>query len=195
VNLNSKIVLSLPLILLLFGCESTPTTTERISESGLPDWYLNPNPQSGGFAAAECVDDNASLSILRSKATALARSEIAAQMDIGVNRMEESLIKMQEIDGTSAVNETFSQDAKQVVSRELRSSQVKKVDYFTDSQGQRLLCVFVGLDPQIARTVYDQMLSETRRNLSPQSDTILYREFTRKLTENELRQVREDVRD
>ena len=94
----------------------------------------------------------------------------------------------------SAVSETFSQDASQTVSRELRSTQLKKVDYFTDSQGKRLLCVFVEVDPQIARVIYDQILAETRRNLSPQSDTMLYREFTRKLSQEELRKVRDNAR-
>ena len=187
-------VLVAMLVLLVAGCASTPptpATTQAISESGLPDWYLNPTPQEGGFAAAECVDDNASLSILRSKAVALARAEIAAQMDIGVSRMEENLRDFEETDGMSSVSETFTQDAKLVVSRELRATQLKKVDYFTDSQGKRLLCVFVEVDPQVSQVIYNQILGETRRNLSPQSDTVLYREFTRKLTEDELRQVRE----
>lgn len=194
---KSKVTFALILVLLIAGCATAPTvptTAKGISETGLPDWYLNPNPQAGGFAAAECVDDNASLSMLRSKATALARAEIAAQMDVGVSRVEENLRSMQETDGMSAVSETFTQDARQAVSRELRSTQLKKVDYFTDSRGKRLLCVFVEVDPQVARVIYDQILAETRRNLSPQSDTLLYREFTRKLSEEELRKVRDNVR-
>ncbi len=180
----------------LAGCATAPSTTASsgVSASGLPGWYLNPVPVAGGFAAAECVDDNASLSMLKAKATSLARAEIAAQMDLGVARMENSLREMSETDGATAVNEEFKQNARQVVSRELRASQLKMVDYFTDSRGQRLLCVFVEVDPTIAKTIYDQIVTETRRNLSPQSDTVLYREFTRKLTEQELSEVRGDVR-
>ena len=71
---------------------------------------------------------------------------------------------------TRPVDEQFKQNAKQVVSRELRATQLKKVDYFTDSRGQRLLCVFVEVDPTVAKSIYDQIVTETRRNLSPQSD-------------------------
>ena len=169
-------------LLLIVGCASTPKPQSAV---GLPDWVTVPNIE-GGFADTQCVLANAGMGILKDKATALGRAEIASQIAIQVKAMDKTYQNLTESDQGSAGGSTFESVSKQVTNQKLSGSRASKVDYVNFPDGTQQLCVMVTLEPGLTREIYDGVVKNSGRKLSPQSDEILWQEFKAHKAQQEL---------
>jgi len=166
------------------GCASAPTE-EKATASGLPGWVMNPVVEDG-FADTQCVLANASMGILKSKATALGRAEISKQIDVQVKAMDKTYQNLVESSEGNSVGNTFESVSKQVSSQKLSGSRATKVDYIDFPDGTQQLCVMVTLDPQLTRELYNDVKQASGRNLSGQNDAILWQQFMAHKAQQEL---------
>jgi hypothetical protein len=173
-------------LLLVAGCASAPEQPPAPQSSvGLPDWVTVPSLE-GGYADTQCVLANASMGILKDKAIALGRAEIASQIEVQVKAMDKTYQNLTESDQGSAGGSTFEAVSKQVTNQKLSGSRASKVDYVDFPDGTQQLCVMVTLDPQTTREIYDGVVKNSGRKLSPQSDEILWQEFKAHKAQQEL---------
>ena len=180
-NLKNIALMILPMALIA-GCASTP---EPQSSVGLPDWVTIPSVENG-FADTQCVEANASMGMLKNKATALGRAEIAKQIDLQVKAMDKTYQNLTEADDGSAGGSTFESVSKQVTNQKLSGSRATKTDYVNFPDGTQQFCVMVTLDPNLTREMYDGIVKSSGRKLSPQSDEILWQEFKAHKAQQEL---------
>lgn len=180
IRLYSAMVISL---IFIVGCASKPPAPQ--SAVGLPDWVTVPSIE-GGYADTQCVLANAGMGILKDKATALGRAEIASQIDIQVKAMDKTYQNLTESDQGSAGGSTFEAVSKQVTNQKLSGSKPTRVDYVDFPDGTQQLCVMVTLDPSQTREIYDGIVKNSGRKLSPQSDEILWQEFKAHKAQQEL---------
>jgi hypothetical protein len=174
---------------LLVGCASNQKPGEEPgSFSSLPDWVMMPGSQvgDGALAATECVKDNAGMSILKSKATALARASIAQQIDIKVDAMDKTYQTLTENGEESGAGSSFESVSKQVSSQMLQGAIPNRMDYIpTDGEG-RQLCVMVVLAPEKNKQVFDSLLQASGRQLSPDNEALMYQEYRADKAKEEL---------
>jgi len=171
-------------VLFVAGCASTPTE-EPSSTSNLPGWVMNPVIE-GGFADTQCVLANASMGILKSKATALGRAEISKQIDVQVKAMDKTYQNLVESSEGNSVGNTFESVSKQVSSQKLSGSRATKVDYVNFPDGTQQLCVMVTLDPKLTKELYNEVKQASGRNLSGQNDAIMWQQFMAHKAQQEL---------
>ncbi|MCP5160777.1 MAG: LPP20 family lipoprotein [Hahellaceae bacterium] len=144
--------------------------------SNLPSWVTLPIVENG-FADTQCVQTVADMNILKNKAVALARAEIAKQINIQVKAMDKTYQSLTETANGAAVGSTFESVSKQVTSQKLSGSRPVKMDYINFPDGTQKLCVMVALDPSLTKSLYEELVAQSGRNLSPQSNEVLYQEF------------------
>ncbi|WP_319561556.1 LPP20 family lipoprotein [Marispirochaeta sp.] len=125
------LVVSLILIGLVVSCSSSP---EPVSEpsSKLPDWVLAPPVADDAYYGVGSYK-SANLSTARSAATANARAEIAAQVEVQVDSAVKQYAQEAGVDGNRQVIEFLETVTKQVASATLNGSKV--VETFRDDDG------------------------------------------------------------
>lgn len=167
----SRISLVAAVAVVATGCASQQSETTR----SLPDWVTAPYVEDG-FADTQCVSNAGSMSIQKNKAVALARSEIAKQIDVQVQAMDKTYQNLTETDGGASSGSTFESVSKQVTSQKLSGSRATKVEYVDLPDGQQL-CVMVTLSPELTKDLYGEITAASGRTLSAQDDTVLWQEF------------------
>lgn len=181
-----KLTLLAASTVLLAACSSTPAEkVEEVSKSRLPAWILMPTVEDG-FADTQCVTAEADMNILKNKATALARAEIAKQIDIQVVTMDKTYQNLAETKEGTAVGSTFESVSKQISDRTLAGTRAVKVDYADFPDGTQKLCVMVTLNPKQTKAYFDALVTESDRELSPQDNSVLYQEFKAQKAQEEL---------
>ena len=168
---------------LMLGCASTPTEDE--TKTQLPGWVQNPDFE-GRFGDTSCVKANADMSTLKTKATALARGEIAKQIDIQVKAMDKTYQGLTDAGLDRSSGGTFESVSKQVTSQKLSGSRATKVDYVDFPDGFQYLCVMVQLDPSATDELYRNIVDQSGRELSATDDRILWQEFKAHKAQQEL---------
>ena len=169
---------------LVAGC--TSTTGNKTGD--FPDWVMAPGKQAGEGALAdtECVRDNASMSMLKSKAIALARANIAQQIQIKVQAMDKTYQAMTESDETSGSGSTFESVSKQVTDQMLRGAIPDRMEYISSPNEGRQLCVMVVLSPEKNKQVFNSLLQSSDRQLTPENEALLYQEYRAQRAQEEL---------
>jgi hypothetical protein len=200
---KSFVVSSLMSVMLLAACASTPPPEPGASAtvdppaapiSSLPEWVTSPEIE-GGFAATECVKANASMSLLKTKASTLSRAEIARQIGVQVKVMDKVYQNQTEVGpDESASGSTFESVSKQVTNQKLSGSRPVRTDYVELPNGQNL-CVMVVLDPKETREVFDALVDASGRQLSATNDKVLYQEFKAHKAQQELEREVESQRE
>ena len=170
-------------IIFVAGCASTPTVSK--TASSLPDWVMIPLVEDG-VADTQCVLANASMGILKSKATALGRAEISKQIDVQVKAMDKTYQSLVEATEGDSVGNTFESVSKQVSSQKLSGSRATKVEYVDFPDGTQQLCVMVTLDPALTRELYNEVTKGSGRKLSGRDDAVLWQQFMAQKAQNEL---------
>lgn len=174
---------------LLAGCASNQNPGEKPgSFSLLPDWVTMPANQieSGALAATECVKDNASMSILNAKATALARGSIAQQIQIKVQAMDKTYQTLTENGEESGYGSSFESVSKQVSDQMLQGAIPQRMDYIPAGNEERQLCVMVVLAPEKNKQMFDSLLKASGRELTPDNEALMFQEYRAEKAQEEL---------
>ena len=131
----------------------------------------------GGFADTQCVDASADFNILKTKATALARAEIAKQINIQVKAMDKTHDELVEVNDGTAEGSTFSSVSKQVTNQMLAGTRSVKIDYVDFPDNTQKLCSMVTMEPDQTKELFDGLVKASGKKLSAQNESVLYQEF------------------
>jgi hypothetical protein len=161
---------------LMAGCAGNPPSEQQSATSGLPAWVITPGKlvPEGAMAATECVPANASMSILKSKATALARATLAQQIQVNVQAMDKTYQDLTE-NGNESVTDQM-----------LNGAIPERVDYIPGTGETTLFCSMVVMAPEQNRKIFDQIIDRSNRQMSPDNEALLYQEFRAKRAAEEL---------
>ena len=176
--------LSILLVSLLSACASAPEQAAE-SKSMLPDWVMMPMIEDG-FADTQCVSATADMNILKTKAIALARAEIAKQLDLSVKAMDKSYQNLTDTAQGSSSGATFESVSKQVTQAQLNGSRAVKMEYVAFPDDTQKLCVMVTLSPAVSKSLFDSLIQESNKNLSPTNEAVLYQQFLAKKAQDEM---------
>lgn len=151
----------------------------------LPSWVLNPVVEDG-FADTQCVSATADMNILKNKAVALARAEIAKQIDVSVKAMDKTYQNLTDTAQGSSSGSTFESVSKQVTQTNLSGSRAVKVEYLDFPDNTLKLCAMVTLSPALTKTLFDNLVTESSRDISPTNEAVLYQQFLAKKAQDEM---------
>ncbi len=170
---------------LMTAC-ATPAKQESEQLSGtLPDWVVMPFVE-GGLADTQCVANNADMGILKGKATAMARAELARQLTLKVQAMDKTYASLTESNGKSVAGGAFESVSKQITNQVLSGSRLKKLDYVIFPDDTTKLCALIAITPTDTDEIYKAIVSSADQELSPKDDAILYQEFKAHKAQEEL---------
>jgi len=169
---------------LLGACASQPPAPEA-QKTKLPDWVLMPIIENG-IADTQCVQTTADFNILKNKATALARAELAKQIEIKVKTMDKTYQRLTDTNEGSSTGSTFESVSKQLANKTLSGSRATKVDYIDFPDNTQKLCVMVTMSPELTESLFKNMVKESGRNISPQNEAVLYERFLAKKAADEM---------
>lgn len=165
----------------LTGCGSKPAEAPK---SSLPDWVMSPVVE-GGIASTSCVQSTGNFSLDRSQATANARASLTKEIGVKVQAMDKEYQRSSTGGGQTETGSTFESVSRQVANEYIVGSRASKVD-FVDIDGKRNLCVMVTMQPEATKGLFDSIMKQSKRKLSPQNEEILYEEFRAAKAQNEL---------
>ena len=182
-----KIALTAIATSFLTACASNqPADVEQTAAKiKLPDWVTMPIIEDG-FADTQCVQTTADMNILKNKATALARAEIAKQINIQVKAMDKTYQNLTDTSEGSSSGSTFESVSKQVTNQKLSGSRATKLDYVDFPDGTQKMCVMVTMSPATTAALYKEIVKESTRQLSPQHEAVLFQEFKAYKAQQEL---------
>ena len=177
-----KLTTALTLTAVLTACTSTPTSEDLNAD--IPDWVLNPTVEDA-IAAAACVPSSGHMSTDRANATALSRVDLAQQINIQVQALDKTYQERINVDEGTQVGSTFSSVSKQLAEQSLIGSRVIKTAYANfDNKNQ--LCVLTSLGSQKTKELFDNLLKESKRTVTPDQERVLYQEFKAYKAQEEL---------
>lgn len=171
-------------IALLSGCASTPVDKANSSSGSLPDWVMAPMVD-GGIASTSCVRDTGNFSLDRAQATANARASLTKEIGVKVQAMDKEYMRNSTGGGQSEQGGTFESVSRQVANEFIVGSRPAKVDY-VNINDQRNLCVMVAMQPEATKGLFESIMRQSKRKLSPQNEEILLEEFRAAKAQNEL---------
>ena len=189
-------ILACSLSILVSGCSSVTPGEKPGSYSSLPDWVTTPQQQvpEGAMVDTTCVRANASMGILKNKATAQARANIAQNIQTNVQAMDKTYQSLTESgEDESGYGETFESVSKQVTDQMLEGAIPERVDYIPprNEDSDEQLCVMVVLAPEKNRKVFENIIEASNRDLSPDNEELMYQEYRAKRAQEELEQSTE----
>ncbi len=171
---------------LLGACASqapAPQTTAQASQ--LPDWVLSPIIENG-IADTQCVAVTADFNILKNKATALGRAELAKQIEIKVKAMDKTYQRLTDTAEGSTSGGTFESVSKQLSNKTLSGSRATKVNYINFPDNTQKLCVMITMSPELTESLFKDLVKESGRNISPRNEAVLYERFLAKKAADEM---------
>lgn len=154
----------------------------------LPDWVANPVVENG-IADTQCVraTQGVSMSTLKAKATALARSELARQIGIKVKAMDKTFQRLTETNQGDSHGSTFESVSKQVTQQHLAGSRAIQQNYVKlPPDNADNYCVMVAMSPELTETLFKDLVAQFGRNLSPTNEAVLYEQFLMKKATEEM---------
>lgn len=188
-----KILTTLAAVSLLSACatqEAAPTAAPAAPATAaasqqLPSWVLNPVVEDG-FADTQCVSATADMNILKNKAVALARAEIAKQINVSVKAMDKTYQNLTDTAQGSTSGSTFESVSKQVTQAQLSGSRAVKIEYIDFPDKTLKLCALVTLSPAITKSLFDNLVTESSRDISPTNEAVLYQQFLAHKAQSEM---------
>ncbi|HCS27470.1 MAG TPA: hypothetical protein DIW43_08440 [Spongiibacteraceae bacterium] len=184
---------SLAASVFIVGCSSTPEeSTESSNQSSIidnrPDWVKLPTIEDG-LASTQCVGKKGSSSIMQAKATALARAEIARQIEVKATALDKTYQRLTEASSGDSFGSSFESVSKTVANQNLSGTRAVKAEYVMGIDGQPEYCVMVTLSPALTKNLFADLMKEANANLSGQNEEILYEEFKAYKAHQELDQL------
>lgn len=162
-------------VALVSGCATHPTGKAGDTAASLPDWVMNPTVENG-IAVTDCVRDSGNFSLDRAQATANARAGLAKEIEVRVQAMDETYMRNTSTGEQATAGSTFESVSRQVANQHIVGSRPVKVDY-VNINDRRNLCVMVALTPAATKDLFDAIIKQSQRSLSPTSEEVLYEEF------------------
>ncbi|MCK0162352.1 LPP20 family lipoprotein [Marinobacter sp. S6332] len=189
IKLTAKFIAVLGSASLIAACASTQPSDQSSATSGLPAWVITPGNlvDDGSLVATECVSANAGMSILKAKSIALARGNLAQQIQVNVQAMDDTYRDLTENGGQSGSGSTFSSVTKQVTDQMLSGAIPERVDYIKGPNDTTLFCSMVVMAPEKNRKIFEQIIDRSNRQMSPENEALLYQEFRAKRAADELK--------
>lgn len=168
---------------LLGACASKQV--EEAPKVKLPSWVLMPIIENG-IADTQCVQTTADMNVLKNKATALARAELAKQINVKVKAMDKTFQRLTDTAEGSSSGGTFESVSKQLANQSLSGSRVTRIDYVDFPDNTQKLCVMVTLSPELTDNLFKNLVKESGKSISPQSEAVLYERFLAKKAGEEM---------
>lgn len=171
---------------LLAACGSTPKSTvkEPTSNSNLPSWVLNPVVEDG-IAAADCVKSSGNFSVDQKMAASNSRIALAQQLNSKVEALEKNYQSRTDSNEELTTGTTFTSVAKILTQQTLTGSRVVKADII-EIAGKQHFCALMTLSPSATKTLFDEIITQSKRKVNPQDEKFLYQEFKAQLAEKDL---------
>ncbi len=168
---------------LLVGCASTEAD-QKSAANQLPEWVLNPVVE-GGLAAAECVKFSGNISVDQKMVIANARASLAQQIDSKVKAMDKTYAHRTDSQDASDTGSTFESVSKQIANQSLAGSRAKKFA-MTQINGVDHYCGLVTLTEQDTKLLFNNIVAQSKANISAQDEAFLYEEFRAQKAQDEL---------
>jgi hypothetical protein len=176
---------------LFSACAGSPPAEEASATSGLPVWVITPGKLvgEGALAATECVSANAGMSILKAKSIALARGNLARQILVNVQAMDETYQDLTENGGQSGSGSTFSSVTEQGADGMLSGTIPERMDYIQGPADVTLFCSMVVMAPEKNKEIFNQIIDRSNRQMSPDNEALLYQEYRAKRAAHRLKEA------
>lgn len=169
---------------LMAGCASTDKKAAQGELPQLPDWVTKPVIEDG-IAVTECVRSSGDMSLDKAEAVANARAAMAKQISVKVEAMDKTYQRKVKTEKGDSVGGSFESVSKQVTQQYLQGSRPTKMD-FVNIGNQRNLCTMVTLAPEATQDLFDAIVKQSDRKLSPRDKRVLYEEFKAEKAQEEL---------
>lgn len=183
---------SVLLAVFLAACASNEVQQPETSDSGTfdtrPDWVKLPTVEDG-LASTQCVAKKGSTSIMQGKAVALARAEIARQIEVKATALDKTYSRLTEASSGDSFGETFESVSKTVANQNLSGTRPVKAEYIQGIDGKPEYCVMVTMSPALTKNLFQDLLKEANAQVSAQDEAILYEEFKAYKAHQELDQL------
>lgn len=181
----TKFAIALACVAALGACKSTPKDkAQKMEGMNYASWVTNPKVE-GGLAVAECVLSSGNFSIDRQQAVSNATAALARQISVKVESLTTSLVqKSTENTGVNSASE-FRSKTKTVVSQTMVGVTPQKVDW-ADLDGKRHLCALVSVDKSNTQQLFDRLIDNWSRPVSPDNKEQMYKAFLLKEAEKSL---------
>ena len=177
-------LLSLPAIALLAACSSNSPTDETTAVGSIPSWILNPQIDDG-IAVSECVLWSGNMSIDKQQAMANARTALAQRIETKISALDKTYRDKVEVASGVESGSTFSSVSKQVTEQTLVGTTPIKAD-IVNIAGKDNLCVLVAIGQQATKSVFDELVSASKRPMNAEQKDVLYQEFKAQRAEEQL---------
>lgn len=181
-----KMISICALVANLAAC-ATKQVAPSESQSNVPDWVTNPVLENG-LADTQCIvaKNGIGMNILKTKAITEARAELAKQIGSKVKAMDKDYQRMAEAEGTTSVGNSFESVSKQVTNENLSGSRPIKMGYVTMQDKQQYFCVMVAIPPELTKTLFKDLITESGNNVAAQNEAVLYERFLAEKAAKEL---------
>ena len=145
----------------LSGCVNQPETRNALND--LPQWYQEPTALGDKYAASGSAKPNkgGDVELQRIEASAVARAELARQMEIRVKDMFKRATQELGMGDSQTMDHAVQYATKQISDVTLRNSQQKKL--FVDSKSGVLYTLYV-LDSASVHEQIKQSVSSSLKN-------------------------------
>lgn len=189
-NIKSlKVLAAATITVVLSACatqQSAPTSAP-VAQTNIPDWVMSPVIENG-IADTQCIaaKQGVGMNYLKSTATALARAELAKQIDVKVKAMDKTYQRMADTNDGTSVGASFESVSKQVTDKNLSGSRAIQMGYVELPGSGQNFCVMMAMSPEVTQNLFKELVSEAGKNLSPQNEAVLYERFLAEKAAKEL---------
>lgn len=151
---------------------------EQAVDSGgitLPEWVTSPAIEDG-IAATSCVKWSGDFDLDKKQAIANARQDLAQQIRIRVESMDETMKRNREGAGKADQGSVFTSVSRQTADQHLKGAVPQRVKPVKFDDAQRL-CAQVAMKPEQTRELFDTLIRESKVQLSAKDEDLLFEEF------------------
>ena len=104
------------------------------------------------------------------------RLALAQQIETRIEGLDKTFANRVDANDKTTVGSTFSSVSKQLTKQTLRGSRVVKAD-IVDIAGKDYFCALTTLSPELTKTLFQDLVKETKLKIDPQDEQFLYQEF------------------
>jgi hypothetical protein len=180
----NKIFISVAVMSLLSACGGSPKPMVKEPTSNLPPWVLNPVVEDG-IAAADCVTSSSNFSIDQKMAASNARIALAQQLSSKVEALEKNYQSRTDSNEDITAGVNFTTVAKILTQQTLTGSRVVKAEVVSIG-GKDHFCALMTMSPNATKTLFDDIITQSKRKINPQDEKFLYQEFKAQMAEKDL---------
>ncbi|TMO67293.1 LPP20 family lipoprotein [Pseudoalteromonas aurantia] len=159
----------------LSACSATKDNSAAGSSVNIPEWVLNPVVENG-IAAADCIKYSGNISIDQKMAVANARLALAQQIETRIEGLDKTFANRTDVNDESSVGTTFSSVSKQLTKQTLNGSRIVKADV-VEIGGKDYFCALTTLSPELTKTLFKDLIKETKPKINAKDEQFLYQEF------------------